>query len=240
MPPGVPPTAPGIPGAWSPTEAVSFGWNAVMKNFAGVALPLAVAVLIAALPGAMIGIAYNLASAIVAEYIDASMLTLVGGLVQATSSFVGLCVGSYLAGGIATFALKVARGQPVQFGDIFSGGQYFGRMFVAGICVSILVSIGCCLLIVPGVIVSLGISQYQYLIVDQGLGGVDALKKSWEMTNGHKMNLFIFFLLAIGVSIAGYIACFIGVLLVSVPVLAIAAAYIYLSIKGETPRLAQS
>jgi uncharacterized membrane protein len=68
---------------------------------------------------------------------------------------------------------------------------------------------------------------------------MDALKKSWEMTQGHKLNIFVFGLLAIGVVIAGYIACFIGALLVSVPVLVVAAAYIYLSIKGEPPRLAQ-
>jgi uncharacterized membrane protein len=51
------------------------------------------------------------------------------------------------------------------------------------------------------------------------------------------MNIFVFFLLGIVVVIAGYIACFIGALLVSTPVLAIAAAYIYLNIKGENPRL---
>jgi uncharacterized membrane protein len=210
-----------------------------MKNFAGVALPLAVAVFVAGLPGALISVVYSFAAAIVVQYVDASFIQILNGLVQATSSVVGLVAGSFIAGGIVSFALKVARGQPVEFGDVFAGGKYFGRMFVAGICASIAVSIGCCLLIVPGVIVSIGISQYSYLVVDQNLGGIDALKKSWDMTNGHRMNIFVFFLLAFLVAIAGYIACIIGVLLVSVPVLTIAAAYIYLSIKGETPRLAQ-
>ena len=77
-------------------------------------------------------------------------------------------------------------------------------MFVArSICASIVVVLGSILCLVPGIIVGLGISQYSYLVVDQGLGGVDALKKSWEMTNGHKMNLFLFGLLAFLVVIAG-------------------------------------
>jgi hypothetical protein len=46
-------------------------------------------------------------------------------------------------------------------------------------------------------------------------------------------------LLGILVVIAGYIACLIGALLGSVPILTIGAAYIYLRIKGEQPRLAQ-
>ena len=210
-----------------------------MKNFAGVSLPLFVAVLVAGLPGAMIGVVYGMLASVIAQYVDASFLGVLNGLVQGVSSLVGLLVGSYMAGGIASFALKVARGQPVSFGDVFSGGQYFGRMFVAAICASIVVVLGSILCLVPGIIVGLGISQYSYLVVDQGLGGVDALKKSWEMTNGHKLNLFLFGLLAFLVVIAGYIACLIGVLLGSVPILTVAAAYIYLRIKGEQPRLAQ-
>lgn len=209
-----------------------------MKNFGGVAVPIAVAVFAAMLPGAIIQFGYTLMAAIVAEFVDPSFLGILNGLVQLTSSLVGLCVSSYLAGGIASFALKVARGQPVQFGDVFAGGQYFGRMFVAALCAAIGVTIGMAFCVVPGIILALGISQYQFLVVDQGLGGVDALKKSWEMTNGQKMNLFIFMLIAIGVAIAGYIACLVGALLVSIPVLAIAGAYIYLSMKGEPPRRA--
>jgi uncharacterized membrane protein len=219
--------------------AVGFGWNAVMKNFAGVSLPLAVAVFVSAIPGAIINFGYTLMATLVAEFVEPSFVGLLSGLVQFTSSFVNLCVSSYIAGGMMSFALKVARGQPVAFGDVFAGGQYFGRMFVAALCGSIAVLLGSILCLVPGVIVGLGISQYAFVVVDQGIGGVDALKKSWEMTNGHKMNLFVYALLAIGVVIAGYIACLIGALLVSVPVLTIGAAYIYLSIKGEPPRLAQ-
>jgi len=210
-----------------------------MKNFVGVSLPIAVALIIAQLPGMAIGLVYGLMTRVIAEYVDPSVLGILGGVVQGSSSLIGLLVGSYMAGGIASFVLKVARGQPVSFGDVFSGGKYFGKMFVAGIGFFIAVAIGAVLCIVPGYIVALGLSLYSYVVVDQGLSGVDALKKSWEMTKGHKVTLFLMALLSILVVIAGAIACGIGVLLGSMPVLLLANAYAYLRIKGEEPRLAQ-
>jgi uncharacterized membrane protein len=180
-------------------------------------------------PGSLIGFVYGLMASVVAEYVDPAFLGVLNGLVQATSSLVGFLLGLYIAGGVTSFALKVARGQPVVFGDVFSGGKYLPRMLVAGFCGGIATVIGFFLCVVPGVILALGISQYSYLIVDRGLGGVEALKESWEMTKGHRMNIFVFGLLGIGVVIAGMIAC--GI------VLTLAAAYIYLSIKGERPQL---
>ena len=101
------------------------------------------------------------------------------------------------------------------------------------------VLIGLVLCVVPGYIVLFGLSLYSYVLVDQGLPGIDSLKKSWEMTKGHKVNLFVMALLSILVVIGGVIACGIGVLLGSMPILLIANAYAYLRIKGEEPRLAQ-
>ncbi len=208
-----------------------------MKNFAGVSLPIAVAIVLGALPGALINSVYRLMASLVAEYVDPSFLGVLGGLVQGTSSLVGLIVNSYILGGVLSFALKVARGQPVAFGDVFSGGRYFGRMLVAQICAAIAVGLGFALCAVPGFIVLYGICLYGFLIVDQDMAGVDALKKSWEMTKGHRLNIFVLHLLALVVVIAGALACGIGVLLGSIPILVIAGAFMYLRIKGEQPRL---
>lgn len=201
-------------------------------------MPIAVAMVIAVAPGQILTAVYAAMAALVADLVDPSFIPLLGYLVQGTSSLLGLLIGSFIAGGVVNFGLKVARGQQVAFGDVFSGGKYFGSMLIAGFCVQVVSVIGFMLCIVPGVIVSLGLCMYGFLIVDQGVGGIDALKRSWELTNGHKMNLFIFGLLAVGVVIAGVLACGIGVLLGSYPVLVVGASYVYLRLKGETPRLA--
>lgn len=228
----------GVAGGWSATEAIGFGWNALTKNFVGVSLPIAVAVIASVLPGQAITGLYAAMATIVADWVEPSFIAILSYLVQGVSALVGLFVGSYMAGGIASFTLKVARGQPVSFGEVFSGGRYFGRMLVATIGLYVAVLIGLVLCVIPGYIVGLGLSMYTFVVVDQGLPGIDALKKSWEMTQGHKLNIFVYFLLALLVSIAGFLACGIGVLLGSYPVLAVGFAYIYMKIKGEQPQLA--
>jgi uncharacterized membrane protein len=228
----------GVAGSWSPTEAIGFGWNALTKNFVGVALPIAVAAIVAALPGQAITGLYAALATVVADLVEPSFIGILGYIVQGVSSLVGLFVGAFIAGGMASFSLKVARGQPASFGDVFSGGRYFGRMLVATLGFYVAFLIGLVLCVIPGYIVMLGLSMYTFLVVDQGLPGIDALKKSWEMTKGHKVNIFVYGLLAILVVIAGVLACGIGVLLGSYPVLMIGFSYIYLKIKGEQPQLA--
>jgi uncharacterized membrane protein len=216
-------------------DAISYGWATLTKDYVNFALPIAVAFFVANLPGQLIAFVYGIMAAALAQSLDPSVLAALNGLVQAVSGLLNFVLGAYMAGGMVAFALKVARGQPVVFGDVFSGGKYLGRMLVAGFCGGIAAFIGFLACIVPGVIVALGISQYQYLVVDQGLPGIDALKQSWEMTKGQKMNIFLFGLIGFGVIIAGVIACGIGVLLGSMPVLMHGAAYVYLSLKGERP-----
>jgi uncharacterized membrane protein len=218
---------------WSPMEAMTFAWNALMKNFVGVSLPIAVAMVVAILPGQIIGFSYGLTASLVAEYVEPSFIGVLGYLVQATTALLGLFINSYIMGGVLSFALKVARGQPAAFGDVFSGGKYFGKMLVGSVGLYVAIAIGLVLCIVPGYIVALGLSMYGFLIVDQGLPGIDALKKSWQLTNGHKVNIFVFGLLGLLVVIAGALACGIGMLLVSYPMLIIGAAYIYERIKGS-------
>jgi uncharacterized membrane protein len=220
-------------------EAMSFGWNALMKNFAGVSLPIAVAVFVLAVP---VGITAGLSGFILRmafDYVDPSFIGLFNAVMQVGIGAVFLLANAFIAGGIVEFALKVARGQTPSFGDVFGGGKYFGAMFVGWIGFSIAVGIGAMLCIVPGYIVQFGLWPFAFIIVDQKLGGIDALKKAWAMTTGHKMNIFVFWLLCLLVTIAGELACGIGVLLVSMPIIIIASAHMYLSLKGEPPRLAQ-
>jgi uncharacterized membrane protein len=183
--------------------------------------------------------ALTLMTGLVSEFVDPSFVALFYNLAYALIGGVGVLIASFLAGGVVEFSLKVARGQPVAFGDVFSGGRFFGSMLVALIGFFICFTIGSMLCVVPGYIVQFGLWPFAFIVVDQKLGGIEALKKAWAMTTGHKLNIFVFWLLSIVVVIAGELACLIGVLLASMPILAIANAYIYLSLKGEPPRLQQ-
>ena len=163
------------------------------------------------------------------------MLPILSGVTQLFSNVITLLVEAYFIPGFINLALKAARGQPTSFGDAFSGGRWFGKQLVSMIVGAIITAIGYVLCLVPGVIVALGISLASLLIVDQDLSGVDALKRSWEMTKGHKLNIFLWGLIGIFVFIGGYLACLFGAFFVSIPMALVAIAYIYLRIKGENP-----
>jgi uncharacterized membrane protein len=235
MPPqfGAPPGAAGA--TWSPTEAWGFAWNVVIKRFGSVALPIAIGGLLVGLPAGLVYGVVVVLTQVLASELDADMMQLlaIGGM--SIAGLLYLLVAMYMAGGFVTLALKAARGQPTGFGDLFSGGRFLGRFLVAGIVGGLVFLIGYVLCIIPGYIVLFGLSLTSFLIVDQDLSGVDALKRSWEMTKGHKVSIFVFNLIGIAVMLAGELACGIGLLLVSVPMTVIGQAYIYLKIKGENP-----
>jgi uncharacterized membrane protein len=206
-----------------------------MKRFGAVAVPIAVGMILAALPGVVIGAGQGVATAIMAEHIDPEVLQFVGIGFGVLSNFLTLLITAFMMGGYVNIALKGARGQPSTFGDVFSGGRWFGKMFLAILLFAILYVIGTALCIVPGVIVACGLAVYAPLIVDQDLSAVDALKRSWELTKGNKVTIFLFGLIGFFVVIGGLLACIVGVLLVSYPMLYVGMAYIYLRLKGENP-----
>jgi uncharacterized membrane protein len=148
-------------------------------------------------------------------------------------SVIYLFVMSYMLGGLVTTALKAARGQPTSFADVFSGGRFFVPILVASIVFSIAYTVGLLLCFVPGIIVALGLCLFPVLIVDQGLTGVDALKRSWEMTKGHRLNILLYGVVGFFVILAGELACFVPMFLISYPLLMVGGAWMYLRIKGE-------
>jgi uncharacterized membrane protein len=222
--------------SWSPMDAWGFAWKVVTTRFTTVALPIAVGAVVQSLIGGIIGGVGGAVLGVLQAQgaVDADAIVVLNLALQGVSTTFGLVIAAFMMGGFVTTALKAARGQPTSFGDVFSGGRYFGRMLVAMIVSFIVIAIGMALCIVPGVIVALGVGLYNMLIVDQDMAGVDAVKKSWEMTKGHKVNIFLFGLIGIGVFIAGALACGIGALLVSLPMYWIGMTNIYLRIKGES------
>jgi uncharacterized membrane protein len=157
---------------------------------------------------------------------------LLGIVLHLVSLIVNFAVSAFFTAGIANFALKVARGQPYAFGDVFAGGPFFLSVLVAHVVMSLGITLGLILLVVPGVILGVGLSMAVPLIVDRNLGPIDALSESWKLTEGNRLNIFILWLIAVGLVIAGACACGVGLLLVA-PLLWIAWLYVYLRMTGQ-------
>ena len=100
--------------------------------------------------------------------------------------------------------------------------SYIGGKILYGL----IVLVGLILLIVPGIIVGYMFLYVGYLIIDRGLGPIDALQESRALTDGYKMDLFLFSLAVAFINIAGVLCLFVG-LFVTIPVTLMASVFVY-------------
>ncbi|MDR0348306.1 MAG: hypothetical protein LBH90_02285 [Tannerella sp.] len=77
-----------------------------------------------------------------------------------------------------------------------------------------IVTIGIALLIVPGIYLALRLQFFQAAIVDENAGVIDSFKRSWEITKGQTLSLFLLMLVMTGLFIAGLIALGAGIFMV--------------------------
>ena len=125
----------------------------------------------------------------------------------------GILVGGPLSIGLAVFALNISQGKYAEVGQLFIKSDRLLNALLAYVVYSFVVGIGLVLLIVPGIIVSIGLSQTFYLMAkDEELDPIEALKKSWEITKGYKWDLFVFSLRFIPWAILCVLTCGVGFL----------------------------
>ena len=90
--------------------------------------------------------------------------------------------------------------------------------FCVEVCYGIIVALGTCLCILPGIWLGVRLWYAPLLAATQGATFGEAFKESWKMTKGHFWELFLMGLTMIGIAILGFCACFIGVFFADVVV----------------------
>lgn len=179
-------------------------------------------------------------------------------------------LGIWLQLGQTIVMLDIARGRPINFSRLFSAGPYLLNgvlamlLFIvivvalAGVLVGIpallglAISqsgrgaavgavVGALIALVPFVIVSLAVSQIYPLIVDRGLGPVESLRTSYQITNGNKFTLFLIGVVLMAITVlaflVGLLALCVGVFPAMIGVgafsgLVIAVAYLLMTGQG--------
>ena len=117
---------------------------------------------------------------------------------------------TWLQTGFAILMLKIGRGEPAEFSDLFSGGRFWPQVLLARFLMFVAVGIGELFCFIPGVIAALMFSQAMYLVVDQRQRGLESLRLSSTITNGNKLNILLLVLIMMVVSFLGQLACCIG------------------------------
>jgi len=108
--------------------------------------------------------------------------------------------------------LKAVRGEPIDVRDMFAVFQKNYWNAVAGnLVVGLIIGLGFVLLIVPGIILACRLAFVRYLIIDREMDFSDAISKSWEMTKGYGVQIFVMGLLAFVTAILGLIALIVGI-----------------------------
>jgi len=114
--------------------------------------------------------------------------------------------------GISFAYLKAARGDKPEIRDMFEAFHNYWNAVLANLLVGAIVIVGFFLLIIPGIIFACKLAFTPYLVVDQRMGVIEAVKESWRMTNGHAWTVFLIGLLAIPISIVGLICLVVGII----------------------------
>ena len=123
-----------------------------------------------------------------------ALIALVEALILSfASSFV---IGNFLIGGaitlgVAGISLAVVRGKEFEISNLFDGFKNFVPSLVLYLVNTILIALWSLLFIIPGIIKGYSYSMSFYILHDNpDMQADEARKKSIEMMNGHKWELF--------------------------------------------------
>ena len=146
--------------------------------------------------------------------------------------------GGALMGGLFAFNLKLIRGQPASFADVFAGfGKAFGSLTATNIVMTLLVYLGLALCLIPGIYLAIAWVFALPLVIDKKLGFWEAMELSRKVVTKNWWTVFALALLAGLIGSAGIVVCCIGILF-TVPLTYAVLMYAYEDIFG--PRTTQT
>jgi uncharacterized membrane protein len=140
-------------------------------------------------------------------------------------------VSAPLFAGFLTAALKLRRGEVLEFGDFLRGFDYIVPLVLGTLVSNVLVTVGFILLILPGIYLMVGYTFMTPLIVDGRLDFWQAMEGSRRVVHEHWMNFFTFAGALFLVNLAGILVFGVG-LLVSMPVTYCAVVVAYDQVFG--------
>lgn len=112
--------------------------------------------------------------------------------VMVLSVLVCLVIGGAVHVGYCRYQLNLLDRKQARFGDLFCFLDRFGTALLMQLLRSVIVFIGMLLFLIPGVIAGLGLSQAGYILAeDPDYTASEALRRSWELMRGHKMDRFL-------------------------------------------------
>lgn len=129
-------------------------------------------------------------------------------------------------GVIAFFLAAHADPKTVRYPALWQHRWPYWKFIGAYLLASIAMLVGLILLIVPGVIAAVVLMFSTIVVIDQGLGPIEAMKESVRISRGHFWPLLGLGVLLTLITVAGILALGVG-LLIALPVIMIALVHAY-------------
>ena len=232
---------------FEPGEVLQRAW----QNFKGHWAPLVIAPLIAALPVLVFMAPLFVWTMLTAKSGDNAGAKAAGFVL----SVVVIVVYAYFEVGLTRMWLTTARGETPDVAQLFTGFDRYPHMLTVRVLQSA-PSLACsaiaaasALLGIPfvaslfdilggmasvGMLVFLALGLYYapFYVVDEGLDGISALRKSWEVARPYRGALLLFGILCTVIVFVASMCCCVPAL-VAQPVVNVAAAVVYLRITGQ-------
>jgi len=217
-------------------ESLSFGWQ-TLKNNLGFIIGALLFVGAVNFLGNLIGNLFSMLLEKAGENFPTVLLLVIG--LMYLAFFLGwIFISTLLQMGLLKIWLKFVDAQKPEFGDLFGQYPVFFRYLLSSILYGLIILGGTILLVIPGIIWAIKYMFFGYLVIDQKMGAIEALKASGKITMGYKWDLFVFGILCLLVNIAGTLLCLVG-LLFTVPITMIAWAYLYRKLQTQIELLPQ-
>lgn len=196
--------------AFSIEESLRFAWKKLKEHSAIL------------FTGSLIIFALNLVSSLIDKKLANTTEGILLGILVVAATIV-LDIGYTIVG------LKIARGHSVVMRELIPPAKLFWNVFLASLLVGVIVLGGLVLLIIPGIYFMVRFMMATYAVID-GEEIVKSLKRSTELTEGHKWELFWFIVVIVIINILGAIPFGLGMLL-TLPITTIAFAHVYDKLK---------
>jgi hypothetical protein len=217
---------PGGMGAYSPTDAIGYGFGKFKDN-AGAFLLLALVAIGTGIVISVIGSIVTGGDALFSYDSSGFQFSPLAGIFNILGQVAVTLFGAALIRG----AFDAVDGRQVTLSSMFERWDKL-QVLVVALIVSVLTTIGFVLCVLPGFVVIFLTWFAMYFVVERGQDAVTAIKSSFSFTSSHVGPLLLLALLSFLCFVAGALACLVG-LLVAYPVVTVAAAYTYRRLQGQ-------
>lgn len=173
------------------------------------------------LSGLLIGI--TIISFTLSAFAMPMQTSIMGRVIINVISFIISCI---FALGYIKNIFQALDGEEPQFSAYGQQSRKIITYFIANLFMAIIVSFGLCLFIIPGIYLGIRLQFFTAFIVEEDAGIVESLRRSWEITKGQVMSLFMLMLAMIGILILGFILLGIGIF-IAIPLIYMMYGYVF-------------